>query len=151
MKETFFNIIKTIVLLGLIAGLFYLNNMVTIDGGDSIKTANPNLTIYGDNIDSSYQPYVNNGKTYISTKTIGTFIDDNILFDNAAQKVIITTDERTAGEYKIICIVLFARLRVDMRTASRRHMITSGTKHPTVNIAVAFIEFQKSGLDNIFM
>ena len=93
MKETFFNIIKTIVLLGLIAGLFYLNNMATIDGGSGIKTANPNLTIYGDNIDSSYQPYVNNGKTYISTKTIGTFIDDNILFDNAAQKVIITTDD----------------------------------------------------------
>ena len=93
MKETFFNIIKTIVLLALIAGLFYLNNMATMDGGSGIKTANPNLAIYGDNIDSSYQPYVNNGKTYISTKTIGTFIDDNIVFDNASQKVIITTDD----------------------------------------------------------
>lgn len=92
MKETFLNILKTIVLLGLIAGLFYITNMSTTSA-DVIKSENPNLTIYGDNIDSSYQPYIKNGKVYISTKTIGNFIDEKIYFASDTQKLIITTDD----------------------------------------------------------
>ena len=79
MKETLFNILKTMVLLAAIAGLFYISNMSTTSA-NIIKTDNPNLTIFGDNIDSSYQPYIKDGKVYISTKTIGNFIDENICF-----------------------------------------------------------------------
>ena len=96
MKETLFNILKTMVLLAAIAGLFYISNMSTTSA-NIIKTDNPNLTIFGDNIDSSYQPYIKDGKVYISTKTIGNFIDENIVFASDTQKLIITTDD---GLYK---------------------------------------------------
>ena len=81
MKETLFNILKTMVLLAAIAGLFYISNMSTTSA-NIIKTDNPNLTIFGDNIDSSYQPYIKDGKVYISTKTVGNFIDENIVVNN---------------------------------------------------------------------
>ena len=96
MKETLFNILKTMALLAVIAGLFYMTNMSTTSA-NIIKTENPNLTIFGDNIDSSYQPYIKDGKVYISTKTVGNFIDDKIVFASDTQKLIITTDD---GVYK---------------------------------------------------
>ncbi len=49
------------------------------------------LVIYGDNIQTDFEPFIEDGGIYISSDTIGKTIDNNIFYDNIASKIIITT------------------------------------------------------------
>lgn len=52
-----------------------------------------NLVIYGDNIDATYKPFIENGGIYVSINTISKTIDENIFYDKVATKVIITNQD----------------------------------------------------------
>lgn len=51
-----------------------------------------NLVIYGDNISTKYNPFIENGGIYISVDTISKVIDEDIFYDKLATKIIITTE-----------------------------------------------------------
>lgn len=90
MKERILNIIKCIIMLVIIAVLFTLSKNIK----EKVNSSNDaNLIIYGDTISSKYKPYVENDKIYLSTSTIGEFVDENIFYDNNNKKVIITTED----------------------------------------------------------
>lgn len=63
------------------------------------------LVIFGDNIQTSFKPFIENGGIYISSDTIGKTIDEHLFFDNLASKVIVTTKSDVAklkvGEKKV--------------------------------------------------
>lgn len=54
------------------------------------------LVIYGENIKTDSTPFIENGGIYISTSTIGKFIDEHIFYDNITSKIIITTQSDVA-------------------------------------------------------
>lgn len=65
-----------------------------------IEAKDANLVIYGDNIKTNYEPFVENDGIYVSVDTISKVIDKNIFYDNIATKVIITTDNEVV-KFKI--------------------------------------------------
>ncbi len=90
MKEIILNILKVLVLLLVVAGLFFIiNNNTESQKGKS----NSSLIIFGDTIDKSYKPVIENDKIYISFDTIEQFIDEDIFYDKDVQKVIITNED----------------------------------------------------------
>lgn len=52
-----------------------------------------NLVIFGDNISTKYNPFIEDGGIYISVDTISKVIDPDIFYDKIATKVIIATSE----------------------------------------------------------
>lgn len=58
---------------------------------DIKKNKIENLVIFGDNIDTSYTPYMEGNTAYISVDTISKTIDPYIYYDKVATKVIVTT------------------------------------------------------------
>lgn len=92
MKNRIISIIKCFILLGIVAALFITaKSSEVIQGVTNAEYSK--LVIFGDNIDKKYNPVVEDGKIYISTETIGTFIDENIFYDSKTQKIIITNEE----------------------------------------------------------
>lgn len=73
-------------------------NINYISGNTDIQKSN--LVIYGDNIKTSYEPFIKDGGLYISVDTISKTIDENIFYDNIATKVIITTSDKVV-KFKI--------------------------------------------------
>ncbi|MDF2866510.1 MAG: glycoside hydrolase family 18 [Clostridia bacterium] len=63
------------------------------------------LVIFGDNIQTDFKPFIENGGIYISSDTIGKTIDEHLFYDNIASKVIVTTKSDVAkfkvGEKKV--------------------------------------------------
>jgi len=63
------------------------------------------LIIFGDNIQTDFKPFIQDGGIYISSDTIGKTIDDNIFYDSIASKIIVTTETDVAkfkvGEKKV--------------------------------------------------
>jgi hypothetical protein len=49
------------------------------------------LVIFGDNIQTDFKPFIEDGGIYISSDTIGKTIDEHIFYDNIASKLIVTT------------------------------------------------------------
>ncbi len=90
MKERILVIIKCLVMLVIVLILFIGANEIN---EKSNTLNNASLIIYGDTISNKYKPYVENDKIYLSTSTIGEFIDDEIFYDNNTKKVIITTED----------------------------------------------------------
>ena len=94
MKDKFLVILKCAIFLAVVLFLFItakdFNNK-------EINRESANLIIYGDTISQEYKPFVENGKIYLSFRTILEFIDEDIFDDKNVQKVIVTTQE---GVYK---------------------------------------------------
>ncbi len=94
MKDKFLVILKCAIFLAVVLFLFItakdFNNK-------EINRESANLIIYGDTISQEYKPFVENGKIYLSFRTILEFIDEDIFYDENVQKVIVTTQE---GVYK---------------------------------------------------
>ncbi|MEG2348284.1 MAG: glycosyl hydrolase family 18 protein [Clostridia bacterium] len=63
---------------------------IKIDGKSSVKEAS-NLVVFGDNILTEYNPFIENGGIYIGVDTISKVIDEEIFYDKIATKVIVTT------------------------------------------------------------
>jgi spore germination protein YaaH len=65
----------------------------------------PSLIIFGDNIQTDFKPFIEDGGIYISSDTVGKTIDDNIFYDSITSKIIVTTDTDVAkfkvGEKKV--------------------------------------------------
>ena len=63
------------------------------------------LVIFGDNIQTDFKPFIEDGGIYICTDTIGKTIDTNLFYDNITSKIIVTTDNDVAkfkvGEKKV--------------------------------------------------
>jgi len=63
------------------------------------------LVIFGDNIQTDFKPFIENGGIYISSDTVGKTIDENIFYDSLASKIIVTTENDVAkfkiGEKKV--------------------------------------------------
>lgn len=59
--------------------------------GNTDDMKDSNLVIYGDNIKTNYEPFVENEGLYISVDTISKTIDKNIFYDSVSTKVIVTT------------------------------------------------------------
>lgn len=90
MKEKMIVIIRTIVIAIVISVLFI------VAGDFNIKNTghkDASLIIYGDTIASGYNPFVEDGKIYLSVDTIKKFIDEDLFFDTVSEKVIITTQD----------------------------------------------------------
>ena len=78
---------NALILLVLICIIFFEVNTINLN-----KTKNAsNLVIYGDNIKTSYAPFVQNGSQYLSIDTISKTIDSDIYYDKVTSEVIITT------------------------------------------------------------
>jgi len=58
------------------------------------------LIIFGDNIETDFKPFIQDGGIYLSSDTIGKTIDDNIFYDSITSKIIVTTDVDVA-KYKV--------------------------------------------------
>lgn len=91
MKDRIISIIKCIILLVVVAALFITAKSSTYEQG--VTNNNSKLVIFGDNIDKKYNPFVEDGKVYISVDTIESFIDENVFYDVDTQKIIITNEE----------------------------------------------------------
>lgn len=73
-------------------------NVGYVKGTNDAKDAN--LVIYGDNIKTNYEPFVENDGMYLSLDTISKVIDEDIYYDTIATKVIVTTDKEVV-KFKI--------------------------------------------------
>lgn len=91
-KRSIIPLIFTIVLLMIFLNIGY------VKGDTSAKDAS--LVIYGDNIKTNYEPFVENNGIYLSVDTISKTIDKNIYYDNIATKIIVTTDDKVV-KFKI--------------------------------------------------
>lgn len=60
---------------------------------DIKKNEIENLVIFGDNIDTSYTPFIEGDVAYLSVDTISKTIDSYIFYDKVATKVIVTTHD----------------------------------------------------------
>jgi spore germination protein YaaH len=85
-KRCIIPLIFTVVLLVIFLNIGY------VKGETTAKDAS--LVIYGDNIKTNYEPFVENGGLYLSVDTISKTIDENIYYDNIATKVIVTTSDK---------------------------------------------------------
>ena len=90
MKNIMLNVIKCIIILAVVAGLFFILNNKEEEKNNNTSSK---LIIFGDNIDKKYNPFVENDNIYISLDTISGFIDENIFYDEATKKIIITNEE----------------------------------------------------------
>lgn len=90
MKEKILNIIKCVIMLVAVLSILALSKNID----EKVTSSNDaNLIIFGDTISSKYKPYVENDKIYLSTSTVGEFIDQEIFYDNKTEKIIITTED----------------------------------------------------------
>ena len=90
MKNIMLNVIKCIIILAVVAGLFFILNNKEEEKNNNTSSK---LIIFGDNIDKKYNLFVENDNIYISLDTISGFIDENIFYDEATKKIIITNEE----------------------------------------------------------
>ena len=90
MKNIMLNVIKCIIILAVVAGLFFILNNKEEEKNNNTSSK---LIIFGDNIDKKYNPFVENDNIYISLDTISSFIDENIFYDEATKKIIITNED----------------------------------------------------------
>ncbi len=90
MKNIMLNVIKCIIILAVVAGLFFILNNKEEEKNNNTSSK---LIIFGDNIDKKYNPFVENDNIYISLDTISGFIDENIFYDEATKKIIITNED----------------------------------------------------------
>ena len=67
---------------------FYIDKDVYV-----ISKENSNLVVFGDNVEPTNKPFVENNGIYISTDTIGKLIDEHIFYDKISTKVIVTTKD----------------------------------------------------------
>lgn len=80
--------IKWIVLFCIVILLIlYVTNIEMFSG----RTKVSKLVIYGDNITTKYDPFVESDGIYLSVDTISKTLDENIFYDTISNKVIITT------------------------------------------------------------
>ena len=90
MKERAFVIIKCLVMLLIAMALFCIVKIETY----SINTNRTSrLVVYGDNVDKSYAPFIENDSIYISFDTVQDFIDSDVFLDTSSNKVIITNED----------------------------------------------------------
>lgn len=80
-------ILHVVVMLGIIFAIFFCTNI----NGTSTNKDEADLVIYGENLDATYKPFVDNDGIYVSINTISKTIDEDIFYDKVATKVIITT------------------------------------------------------------
>ncbi len=90
MKERIFVIVKCLIILLIVMALFNIIRVVTVKLN---VNGTSKLVIFGDNIDKSYTPYIEDGKIYITYETLKDFIDENIYYDASTQKIIITNED----------------------------------------------------------
>lgn len=90
MKEKMVVIIRTVIIAIIISALFVITGDFKIKN-TGVKEAS--LIIYGDTIASGYNPFVEDSKVYLSVDTVKKFIDEDLFFDSASEKVIITTED----------------------------------------------------------
>ena len=90
MKEKMVVIIRTVIITIIISALFVIAGDFKIKN-TGVKEAS--LIIYGDTIASGYNPFVEDSKVYLSVDTVKKFIDEDLFFDSASEKVIITTED----------------------------------------------------------
>lgn len=90
MKNIMLNVIKCIIILAVVAGLFFILNNKEEEKNNNTSSK---LIIFGDNIDKKYNLFVENDNIYISLDTISGFIDENIFYDEATKKIIITNED----------------------------------------------------------
>lgn len=64
------------------------------------NSENSKLVIYGDNIDTNYAPFTDNGGIYVSVDTIAKTIDEHIFYDKIATKIIVT-DSNNVVKFKV--------------------------------------------------
>jgi spore germination protein YaaH len=77
--------------------LIFVNSKYSINLKNS---ENSKLVIYGDNIDTNYAPFTDNGGIYISVDTIDKTIDEHIFYDKVATKIIVTNSNNVV-KFKI--------------------------------------------------
>ncbi len=148
MKEKILNIIKCVIMLSLVSVLFTLSKNINEKIGSSNDA---NLIIYGDTISSKYKPYVENDKIYLSTSTIGEFIDEEIFYDNKTKKVIITTEDavykfklneniatKNLKEYdaKTSCKIIDDKIYIDMEMVKNIYNIKCQYDKDTKTISI---------------
>lgn len=91
MKDKIISIIKCIVMLVIVMILFIIAD--NINRNSIVASNNANLIIFGDNISSDYNPFIENNKIYLSVDTVSNFIDEELLYDSKTERVIITTED----------------------------------------------------------
>ncbi len=91
-KRCIMPLIFTIVVLVIFFNINYIKANINVNEAG--------LVIYGDNIKTNYDPFVQDGGLYVSVDTISKTIDENIYYDNVATKVIITTKDKVV-KFKI--------------------------------------------------
>lgn len=90
MKDRIISIIKCMIMLLIVLVLFVTAKDMK---ATPIASTNASLIIYGDTIASSYAPFIEEDKIYLSVDTISDFIDENLLYDENSNKVIVTTED----------------------------------------------------------
>lgn len=148
MKERILVIIKCLIML-VIALVLFMGAKEINEKGNNLNNAS--LIIYGDTISTKYKPIVENDKIYLSTSTIGEFIDDEIFYDNNTKKVIITTEDavykfqvdnniatKNLKEYdaKSCCKVLEDKVYVDMEMVKNIYKIKCQYDTDTQTISI---------------
>ena len=91
-KRCIMPLIFTIVVLVIFFNINYIKANINVNEAG--------LVIYGDNIKTNSDPFVQDGGLYVSVDTISKTIDENIYYDNIATKVIITTKDKVV-KFKI--------------------------------------------------
>ena len=90
MKDEIKRILLVVVFFATVFIIFF---GINVRSGSAINNE-AELVIFGENIDATYKPFIENDGVYISINTISKTIDENIFYDKVATKVIITnTDE----------------------------------------------------------
>lgn len=94
MKERIWIIIKCLVML--LVAIVFFNIVVKTEKNNNNNTSvdkASKLVVYGDNVDKSYVPLIENNNIFISYDTIEDFIDDTIFWDKSTNKIIIATED----------------------------------------------------------
>ena len=101
MKDEIKRILLVAVLLAIVFIIFFNFGQAE----SNLDSSQAELVIYGENIDATYKSFIENDGIYVSINTISKVIDENIFYDKAATKVIITTSDEViklkVGELKI--------------------------------------------------
>ena len=90
MKDRIRIIIKCFVML--LVALVFFNIIKKVEKPSSVDKASK-LVVYGDNVDKSYVPLIDNNNIYISYDTIEDFIDEDIFWDKSTNKIIIANED----------------------------------------------------------
>ncbi|MDD2376670.1 MAG: glycosyl hydrolase family 18 protein [Clostridia bacterium] len=102
------------------------------------------LVIFGDNIQTDFKPFIENGGIYISSDTIGKTIDNNIFYDSLASKIIVTTNTDTAkfkvGEKKVNLNLEYKDIENEVKLVDEKIYIPINIFKDLYNIDVQYNE-----------